>query len=135
MTAPVRAPQRGATAVLIVLELLIGGSAVVGGLGLMRDGMGLPAAWLAATPFPTWTWPGIFLLAGVAAPMLVAAAMEAAGMRRAGDVSVAAGAALVVWIVVQLAVLQQFSVLQPVMAAAGLAVVLAARWAHRVWWT
>ena len=37
-------------------------------------------------------------------------------------------------IAVQVAVLQQFSVLQPVMAGAGIAVVLAARWAHHTWW-
>jgi hypothetical protein len=120
--------------VLIVLELLIGGSAVLGGIGLVRDGMGLPAEWLAVTPFTTWTWPGIFLLAGVAAPMLTAAALELARVHTAGSVSVVAGAALVVWIAVQVAVLQQFSVLQPVMAGAGIAVVLAARWAHHTWW-
>src|SRR5690606_1042961 len=42
----------------IGLELAIAAGAVYGGVGLVRDGMGMPVEWLAPTPFDSWRWPG-----------------------------------------------------------------------------
>ena len=116
---------------LIGLELIIGASAVYGGVGLMLGGLGMPVEWLEGTPFDSWVLPGAFLLAVVSAPMLLAATGELAHRRWAYAASLAAGALQVGWILVQLAILQRYFFLQPVMAGAGVLVVGLAWWAHR----
>ncbi len=75
--------------------------------------------------------PGVFLLAVVAVPMGAAAVLELRRSPWAGAASVVAGAAQVGWIAVQLAVVQRYSVLQPVMIGAGLAVLALALWSSR----
>ena len=101
--------------------MIIGGAAILGGVRLIRDGFGLPPGWLSRTPFTGWTLPGVLLLAGVAAPQLLAAAMIVTRHRAALWASYLAGLALLAWIGVQLLVLQRFFFLQPVIAALGLA--------------
>ena len=61
----------------------------------------------------------MLLLAGVAAPQLLAAAMIVTRHRAALWASYLAGLALLAWIGVQLLVLQRFFFLQPVIAALG----------------
>ena len=128
------APTAGAGAArwsLIGLELLVAVNAGYGGVGLMLNGLGMPAEWLAGTPFDTWVLPGVFLLAVVAAPMAVAAAAELTRRSWAFAASLAAGTLQAGWIVAQVAIIQRYFVLQPVMFAAGVLVVLLAVWAHR----
>jgi hypothetical protein len=115
----------------VVLELVIAANAVYGGIGLIRDGMGMPDEWLTATPFASWRWPGVFLLLVIALPMSVAAALEAARSRWAFAASLAAAAAQVGWIGVQWAVLRRYFFLQPLLLCAGLAVGAIAWWLHR----
>jgi hypothetical protein len=117
---------------LVALQLIIAANAVYGGLGLMTTGLGMPAQWLAGTPFASWVVPGAFLLLVVAAPMAVAAGLELRRSTRAYRASLAAGALLIGWILVQLVILRRYFFLQPVLAAAGVAVVLLAWWAHGV---
>lgn len=125
------AARRIARWLLIGLELIVGASAVYGGAGLMLGGLGMPVEWLEDTSFDSWVLPGVFLLAVVAAPMLLAAAGELAHRRWAYTASLAAGVLQVGWILVQLAILQRYFFLQPVMAGAGLLVLVLAWWAHR----
>ena len=54
---------------LIALEVLVAVNAIYGGIGLMRNGMGMPDDWLERTPFTSWLWPGVFLLLVIAVPM------------------------------------------------------------------
>jgi CBS-domain-containing membrane protein len=120
----------------IALELLVAASAVHGGAGLVWDlvgdnAIGMSQDWLDATPFTSWVLPGVFLLAVVAVPMGAAAVLELRRSPWAGAASVVAGAAQVGWIAVQLAVVQRYSVLQPVMIGAGLAVLALALWSSR----
>ncbi|GAA0247455.1 hypothetical protein GCM10010492_53910 [Saccharothrix mutabilis subsp. mutabilis] len=68
---------------------------------------------------------GLALVLVVGAPMAVAARRAATGHPRWAGTAVFAGACLVAWIAVQLVVIRTFSWLQPVMAAAGVAVLLA----------
>ncbi len=116
------------TAVLALVALC----AVYGGVGLVRDGMGMPADWLENTPFPSWTLPGVALLATVALPQAVACWLTGTGHRWGAVAGVLAGTGLCLWIGVQLLVLQRYFFLQPVIFALGLVEVgLAAWWAGR----
>ena len=58
--------------------------------------------WLSRLPVDTWTWPGVALLVTVAVPHLVAAWLVWRHDTWAGVAGVVVGAALVLWIVVQL---------------------------------
>ena len=102
------------------LAVLIAAASVFGGIRLIHDGLGMPADYLAATPFSSWELPGLALLIGVALPQLAAAILIAAGHRWALPASYLAGAVLVAWILVQLLVMQRYFFLQPVIAALGI---------------
>jgi hypothetical protein len=116
---------------LIAVEIFVAAGAAYGGVGLIADNkIKIDDTWLATTPFATWTWPGILLLAVVALPMTVAAALESFRRPSAYARSLAAGTAQIGWIIVQWAVMQRYFILQPVMFGAGLIVVILAIVAH-----
>lgn len=113
--------------ILSGLESLVAVAAVCGGVGLIADNaIGMLDDWLVGTPFRSWVLPGVLLLLVVAVPMAVAAVMELRCSPWAAVASVAAGAAQVGWIAAQLAIMQRYFVLQPVMMTLGLVVVLVA---------
>jgi hypothetical protein len=121
-------PQRDRAAWLLAgLAALIAAAGAFGGIRLIHDGLGMPAGYLTATPFSGWELPGLALLIGVAVPQLAAAVLIAAGHRWALPASYLAGAVLVAWILVQLLVMQRYFVLQPVIAALGIAELALAR--------
>jgi len=99
--------------------LLAGAAGVFGGISLVRDGFGMPLTWLHQTPFTSWVWPGVALLIGVAVPQFTALGLILAGHRWALAGGYMAGLALVLWIAVQMLVLQRYFFLQPVIAGAG----------------
>lgn len=117
---------------LVGAEIVLGFSALGGGLGLISGTLGMSDAWLAGTPFSSWVVPGVALLVVVAAPMLTAAFLEARSAPSAPTVSVLAGVAQVGWIAVQLLVFQRYHPLQPtVLVIAAVILVLAglrSRW-------
>jgi len=116
----------------IALELLIAVMAVYGAVGLIwNNAIGMTAEWLAGTPFNSWVLPGVLLLIVVALPMGVAAVLELRRSPWAAVASVVAGAAQIGWIAAQLAIIQMYFFLQPVMLVGGLAVLLLALWAVR----
>ena len=116
-----------AFAALAVIGLIP--AAVYGGIGLIRDGFGMPDGWLAGTPLTGWVLPGVALLIGVAVPQLAAAALIAAGVRPGLAAGYLAGLLLVAWIAVELLVLRRYFFLQPVIAGIGAAeILLAWRW-------
>jgi hypothetical protein len=111
---------------------LVGVNAVYGGIGLIVNGMGMPDDWLERTPFDSWLLPGIALLVTVALPQFAAAWVVARRDPRAPLIGVLVGAALVLWILVQLAVLRRYFFLQPVIAGFGAAeVLLGLAWRRR----
>jgi hypothetical protein len=116
---------------LIAVEVLVAVSAIYGGIGLIRNGMGMPDEWLEPTPFSSWLWPGIFLLAVIAAPMTVAAVLEVTRSPLAYLASMIAAACQIGWIIVHVAVLQRFFFLQPVLLGAGLLIGALALRSHR----
>lgn len=109
--------------------LVVGASALYGGVGLVVNGMGMPTEWLERLPVETWTLPGVALVVTVAVPQFAAAWFVWRRDARAGVVALAAGAALVLWIAVQVLLLQRYFFLQPVIAGVGvLEMVLAWAW-------
>lgn len=94
-------------------------NAVYGGIGLIRDGMGMPADWADRLPFGSWTVGGLALLATVAAPQAIGLAAVATRHRSAALIGAVVGVALVAWIAVQLLILQRFFFLQPIIAVLG----------------
>jgi hypothetical protein len=125
-------PRRGWPAwTLAVLAAFTGAAAVLGGVNLLDGGFGMPASWLANTPFTGWALPGVALVIGVAVPQLVTAALVTAGGTRALASGYLAGLLLIAWIAIQLLILQRYFFLQPVIACIGIAEILLARtWRH-----
>ncbi|HYN66442.1 MAG TPA: hypothetical protein VES93_06100 [Ornithinibacter sp.] len=122
-------PTRGwAGGTLLAVLLLVAANAVYGGIGLVANGMGMPLEWLDRLPVDTWTLPGVALVLTVAVPQLVAAWFVWRRAPRAGVVGLVAGAALVLWIAVQLMVLQRYFFLQPVIAGLGVLEMALAWW-------
>ncbi len=122
---------------LAAVALLVAANAIFGGWRLIADGFGLPAEWLSQMPVDTWAWPGVALILGVAVPQVATAGAIAtvSGRRPAVGywLGLAAGAALVLWIVGQLALLQHYFFLQPVVACLGvIEMALALSWRHLV---
>lgn len=114
------------------LEVVVAVGAIVGAVGMLADNaIGLPDSWLAAVPFPTWRWPAVLLLATVAVPTTVAAVGELRRAVWAPMASTLAGTMLVIWIVVQVVLVRQYFVLQPLFAMAGLAILLLSARLHR----
>ena len=106
--------------------LLIGAAGVFGGVSLVRDGFGMPLSWLHQTPFTSWALPGAALLVGVAVPQFTALGLIVSGHRWALAGGYLAGLGLVLWIAVQMLVLQRYFIMQPAIAAAGAAEMLLA---------
>jgi hypothetical protein len=121
---------------LAVIQLFVAYQAVSGGVGLITDSWRLPAGWLVRTPFTSWVGPGWTLIVLVAVPHLVAAVPQLllpGRPRLAILAGLLAGGSLLVWIAVQLAVLQVYFFLQPVIAAIGLVqIAIALSWRGRL---
>jgi hypothetical protein len=87
------------------LQVLIGLGAVGGGLAMVLDPSGanlrMSVDWLSGTPFPDYLVPGIVLLALNGLGSLVGAVASFTRYRYAGDIAIALGAFLIVWILAQ----------------------------------
>lgn len=121
MIERLRTPHRlGVIGVALAVVLaLVTANAVYGWVGLLSNGFGMPDEWLERMPGHSWDFGGWALLLTVAVPQAVACVLVLRRHTRAGVVAFLAGAALVAWIVVQLAVLQRYFFLQPVIVALG----------------
>jgi hypothetical protein len=122
------APARLLTRFAVVgVETVAAVSAVGGGIGLAAgNAIGMPADWLAATPFSSWLVAGVLLLLVVAVPMGVAAVAELRRSSHAPSLALIAGALQVLWIIAQWVVIGRFHWLQPTMLVVGAAVTVLA---------
>lgn len=119
---------------LVVLELMTGVFAVVGGVLLI----GAPDGHLLATdrhaladsPFVDWRLPGVFLVALVGIGFLVTAALQWLVPRVGWSMSVLAGLGLVAFETVEVVWLG-FQPLEAIFGAIGLAVVTLSLGSHR----
>lgn len=114
-----RHDRRRPTALLAV-ELFLGLNAVVGGIGLMINGLGMPLDQLDGSPFDSYLIPGLILALVVGGATLGAAGLVWTRRTIAPLASLAAGAVTVGWIAGQVAMLGSISLLQPVILGLGL---------------
>ena len=104
------------------VELFVTYQAVSGGIGLMTNSWHLPTQWLVRTPFSSWVGPGWILIGLIGVPHLLAAVptlLMPARARLGILAGLLAGGSLMVWIVMQLALLRVYFFLQPVIAIIG----------------
>ena len=119
---------------LAAVELFVAYQAVSGGVGLITNSWQLPTEWLVRTPFESWVGPGWVLICLIGVPHVLAAVPPVLlpGRPRLGILAgYLAGGSLLVWIAVQLALLQVYFFLQPVIVAFGLIEAGLAYWWQR----
>jgi hypothetical protein len=108
--------------IAVGLQLFTALMAIPVGLQLIAnpDGapLGLPQAWIDATPFGSWLVPGLVLLTMNGAGQLVAAALIVARHPLAPWLTGTLAIGLMVWIAVQMAMMP-LNPLQPIMLAIG----------------
>lgn len=116
-TIPRRVRRRSAIA---ALELFVAAGAVYGGVNLLADAeaFGMRTEWLHGSPFPDYTVPGIALLAGIGGGMATAAVLALRGNRTAPAAARLMGAALLVFLAVETAVLGYRGIMQVVLLVA-----------------
>ena len=114
--------RRGLPAILVVSGLnAVAASA--GAWGLVSGAVGIGSRLEARLPWQSPAVGGVALLLAVAVPNAVLAGLAWGGDRRTGPMAVAAGAVLVVWILVELAFLRELSFLHPLYLLIGLLLV------------
>ena len=115
--------------VTIALLVLLGLGALAGGLALLvrPDGsaMGFDVALLAGSPFPDYVVPGLILGGLFGIGSLAVALLGVRRARSAPFLAFAIGCGQMIWIVVELAIIREYSFLQPVCFGIGLAIAVA----------
>ena len=89
--------------------------------GLLGAG-GVPQSWLEGSPFDTYVLPSLVLLVAVGGSAAVAAGLVFRRARMDQAAAITAGAILLGWIAVQVAILGWVSWLQPAMALAAVVI-------------
>ncbi|MFI9811886.1 hypothetical protein [Saccharothrix variisporea] len=100
-------------------------NAFAGGLALVTGVIDFGPVVTDRLPARSPVLAGLALVLVVALPMTAATVRAAAGHPKWAGTAVFAGCCLIGWIVLQVLVIRTFTWLQPVMAAAGMAVLLA----------
>ncbi|HEY6568769.1 MAG TPA: hypothetical protein VIZ22_00680 [Candidatus Limnocylindrales bacterium] len=111
--------------VAIPLELFTAIGAIPVGIAFITDpsgaSMGLPRGWIEATMFGSYLVPGLYLLLMNGVGMLLTAGLTVIRHWAAPWLTGVLGAGLVVWILVQLLVMPETSLLQALFLATGVA--------------
>ena len=122
----------------IVLEVILAIGAIGGGIALILGPRGeiipLPVSALADSPFDTYLVPGVILLTVLGLGPLLAAIAAWRANPVAPLLAVAVGGALLVWLVVQIAIIGFSSnpPLQPIYLGFGLLILaVGAAWVHQ----
>jgi hypothetical protein len=126
LTTASRRVERPAYAWLaVVLEVITGIAAIPVGWWFITDPTGrsmqLPTGWIEATPFGSYLVPGLYLLAVNGVGMLALAGLTVARHWIAPWLTGALGVGLIIWILVQLAVMPETMFLQWIFLAVGFA--------------
>jgi hypothetical protein len=95
-----------------------------GGVYGMSGAEGVPASWLDRSPFDTYFVPSLLLFVAVGGSAALSAVLVFRRAPMGPAYALAAGAILLVWIVVQVAIIGWVSWLQPTMALAAIAILL-----------
>jgi hypothetical protein len=107
---------------LILIQLLVMLNAFGGGLYGLAGAKDIPMFWLDGSPFHSFFIPSLFLFVVIGGGMLVATIVWLRKSRLAPWVSLSMGALLMLWIVVQVAIIGYVSALQPISFVAGAAI-------------
>ena len=99
-------------------------NAFAGGYYGLAGAEGVPREWLAGSPFSDYAVPSLVLFVVVGGALALAAIMVFRGHPLARAIACAAAAVLLVWIVVQVAIIGYVSWMQPATFAAGLLMLL-----------
>lgn len=119
-----RRVSRRTQSLLAALTGLVATFGYAGALGLMTGAVHLSAAEIAELPLHSPALTGLAEVVMVAVPMTVVTRFAVKADVRTARAAVVAGALLLVWVVLEVAVLGEFSWLEAVLAAAGLVVLL-----------
>lgn len=95
-----------------------------GGYYGLSGAAGVPVEWLEGSPFTDYTVPSLILLIVVGGSLLVAAVAVFARSGIARASALTAGTIVLVWIVVQVAIIGYVSWMQPATAIGGLLILL-----------
>jgi hypothetical protein len=116
--------ERGIRITLVVVDLFLAVSAVVGAVGLVVGFMNIPLGVLHGTPFADFTVPALLLGIVVGGSALAAAAIAVFGPRRYETLaSAGAGCILAGWMIIEIALIGLGSWLQPLYFAVGLVMI------------
>jgi hypothetical protein len=97
-----------------------------GGYYGLSGAEGVPTEWLAGSSFSDYTVPSLILLVVVGGSFLFAAIAVVTGSRMARSSALSAGAVVLVWIAVQMAIIGYVSWMQPTTTIGGLLILLLA---------
>lgn len=104
-----------------VLELLIGASAIVGGIGLIvTNGLGMQVTQLRFSPFTSFTLPGIILAGVVGGSYMVAAISVFIKSKYRNELQAVAGFGLLIWVFTELYMIRQPHFLQALYFCIGI---------------
>lgn len=116
-----------------VIRYLLGGLLAFGALNAFAGGYyglsgaeGVPREWLASSPFTDYFIPSLILFTVVGGAFLFAAISAFGRFRVARTSAFAAGAVVLGWIAVQVAIIGYVSWMQPVTTVAGVVVLVLA---------
>jgi hypothetical protein len=120
----------------VAVELFTGVLAIPVGMSFLADptgvAMGLPRGWIEATPFGSYLVPGLYLLLVNGVGMLVLAALTVRRHWLAPWLTGTLGVGMIVWILVQIAVMPETMILTWVFLGVGIGLgVIALFWLHR----
>lgn len=106
-----------------VAALITGVTALPVGIMFIVDptgaSIGLPAGWIEATPFGSYLVPGLYLFAMNGVGMLALAGLVVLRHWTAPWLMAVLAVGLIIWILVQLAVMPETMILQPIYLATG----------------
>jgi hypothetical protein len=113
--------------VLLDLNLFLGATAVAGGVGLLTGLIKIPLSSLAGGPFSDYTVPAVLLVVAVGGTSLLAAWFVHLKLSVGVPASVVAGAAIIVFEIVEWSVIG-FAWLQAAYMAIGVLIISLATW-------
>jgi hypothetical protein len=122
---------RGPLVNIMRIRMLLGALLTFGALNAFAGGYyglsgaeGVPREWLAGSPFNDYFIPSLILLTVVGGALAVAAVMVIARHHQARVAAFGAGSVVLVWIVVQVAIIGYISWMQPTTFTGGLLILL-----------
>lgn len=101
LRAGARPTPRRRALMMALIELAIGLSAIPGGIGLIRDGMGMRSGWIDHSLLEGWQVPGVLLLVVIGGGMVSAAVIGLRSPLWASPAAMAMGVVLIVWLSVE----------------------------------